>query len=472
MPAASQSDLFSALVMRAGPALAALERAGGRPLIVGGAVRDALLGMPAKDVDIEVYGLDADAVSAALAPLGPVNAVGRSFGVIKLRLRGEELDVALPCRATRSGPRGLIPAPDPDMTPREAFARRDFTWNALGLTPGGELIDLFGGVADLRAGLIRHTSEAFGEDPLRVLRAVQFAARFGMRLAPETAALCGRLLPLAAELPVERVWGEWLKWAAQGRAPGLGLQALEQSGWLALYPALAALPGCPQEPRYHPEGDVWVHTGLVCDAAARIAERAGLAGEERAVLVFAALCHDLGKPRTTVRTAEGRIRSPGHAQESVGLAEGWLQQIGALRRLVEQVLPLVREHGVHFSVSATPRAVRRLADRLRPVTLAQLGMLVEADHSGRPPLPPSNPLAPVLALAGELALLNAPPEPLLRGRDLHAAGFPSGPAMGELLRRAYEAQLDGAFSTLEQGLEWLADQTRPESDGSSPLNTR
>ena len=459
MPAVSQGALFAALIARARPALDALEHAGGRALIVGGAVRDGLLGLPAKDLDIEVYGLDADATAAALAPLGPVNAVGRSFGVIKLRLRGEELDVALPCRASRSGPRGLIPTPDPAMTPREAFARRDFTWNALGLTPDGELIDLFGGVADLRAGLIRHTSDAFGEDPLRVLRAVQFAARFGMRLVPETATVCRGLLPQAAELPAERIWGEWLKWATQGRAPGLGLQALEQSGWLALYPALAALPGCPQEPRYHPEGDVWVHTGLVCDAAARIAAREGLAGEDRAVLLFAALCHDLGKPRVTVKAPDGRIRSSGHAQESVPLAEEWLGQIGALRRVTDQVLPLVREHGVHYGISAvTARAVRRLAVRLSPATLAQLGLLVEADYSGRPPLPPGNPLASVLAQASELDLLNQAPEPILRGRDLRAAGYPAGRAMGALLQRAYEAQLDGLFSSVEQGLEWLAGQ--------------
>lgn len=474
MPAASQSALFAALIERARPALDALERAGGRPLIVGGSVRDALLGQPANDLDIEVYGLDADATVAALAPLGPVNAVGRSFGVIKLRLRGEELDVALPCRASRSGPHGQIATPDPDMTPREASARRDFTWNALGLTPDGALIDLFGGAADLRAGLIRHTSDAFGEDPLRVLRAVQFAARFGMRLAPETAALCRGLLPQAAELPAERVWGEWLKWATQGRVPSLGLLALEQSGWLALYPALAALPGCPQEPRYHPEGDVWVHTGLVCDAAARIAAREGLAGETRAVLVFAALCHDLGKARTTVKTPEGRIRSPGHAQESVALAEAWLGQIGALRRLTDQVLPLVREHGIHYGMGAvTARAVRRLAVRLAPATLAQLGLLVEADYSGRPPLPPGNPLAPILAQAGELGLLSQAPEPILRGRDLRAAGYPAGRALGALLQRAYEAQLDGLFSTVEQGLEWLAGQPgegAQESEGPRPAS--
>ncbi|GAB4207678.1 MAG: hypothetical protein OHK0022_36230 [Roseiflexaceae bacterium] len=461
MSEASQASLFAALIERVRLPLDALIQAGGMPLIVGGAVRDALLGQQSKDIDIEVYGLSADAVVAALRPLGPVNAVGRSFGVIKLRLRREELDITLPSRDNRHGPRGRLPDLDPTMTPQEAFARRDFTWNALGLTPQGELIDYYGGLADLRAGLIRHTSEAFGEDPLRVLRGMQFAARFSMRLAPETAALCRALLPLAAALPVERVWGEWLKWAAQGRDPVAGLQALDQSGWLALYPQLAALQGCPQDPRHHPEGDVWTHTLHVCAAAARIAEREQHKGEERALLLLAALCHDLGKPATTVQSPDRRIRSLGHAEAGVGLAEAFLTQIGALRRLVEPLLPLVREHGVHYGMQqVTPRAVRRLAARLKPATLTQLALLVEADYGGRPPLPPCQPLEPILAQARELELLNGPPEPLLRGRHLREAGYPADQQMSQLLRRAYEAQLDGLFSTPEEGLAWLEQALR------------
>src|SRR4029079_17722309 len=152
-------------------------------------------------------------------------------------------------------------------------ARRDFTWNALALTPDGELLDFFGGAADLNAGIIRHTTEAFAEDPLRVLRAMQFAARFDMRLAPETAALGRALLPEAPTLAPERVWGEWLKWALRGRRPAAGLRVLAETGWRALYPELTALVGCPQDATWHPEGAVFEHTLYVCDAAAQIAER-------------------------------------------------------------------------------------------------------------------------------------------------------------------------------------------------------
>lgn len=228
--------------------LGAIEDAGGRALIVGGAVRDMLMGQDAKDLDIEVYGLDVDRLIGVLARFGRVDAVGRSFGVLKMRLPdGRELDVSLPRRESAAGARGALGAPDPAMTPREAAARRDFTWNALALNPAGELLDFFGGAADLRAGIIRHTSAAFGEDPLRVLRAMQFAARFDMRLAPETVTLCRTLLPLAPDLAIERVWGEWLKWAIKGKRPSAGLRVLEETGWIGLYPELEALIGCLQD---------------------------------------------------------------------------------------------------------------------------------------------------------------------------------------------------------------------------------
>src|SRR5262245_37890909 len=182
------------------PLLAAIERADGRRLIVVGALRDALLGLESNAIAVDVHGLPIDRLAEVLAGFGRVYAVGRSFGTLKVRLpSGVELDVSLPRRESKSGTghRGFLVEPDPTMTPLEAASRRDFTWNALALTPEGELLDFFGGAADLSAKIIRHTSPAFAEDPLRVLRAMQFAARLDMRLAPETAALCRSLLPEA-----------------------------------------------------------------------------------------------------------------------------------------------------------------------------------------------------------------------------------------------------------------------------------
>ncbi|MBK9713233.1 MAG: HD domain-containing protein [Kouleothrix sp.] len=445
------------------PVLAAIEAAGGRPLIVGGTVRDWLLGREPEEYDVEVYGLPIDRLVELLSGFGRVDAVGRSFGVLKLRLPGgRELDVALPRRESKvgAGHRGFLAEPDPAMTPREAAARRDFTWNALALTPEGELLDFFGGREDLRAGIIRHTSAAFVEDPLRVLRAMQFAARLDMRLAPETAALCRALLPEAPALAIERVWGEWQKWALKGRRPSAGLRVLRETGWVALCPELGALVGCPQDATWHPEGDVWTHTSLVCDAAAAVAERDGLAGDDRLALVFAGLCHDLGKPATTTFEADGRIRSRGHDAAGVAPTEALLRRIGCPRRVVERAARLVREHMAHLAARPTPRAVRRLAVRLEPATIVEWDRLIEADYAGRPPLPPKTPGRPFVDLARQLGAADGKPAAILQGRHLVEAGMAPGPRLGQILQRAYQAQIDGKFATLDQALAWVARHAR------------
>jgi tRNA nucleotidyltransferase (CCA-adding enzyme) len=440
------------------PILEAIQAAGGLPLIVGGAVRDMLLGHVPKDLDVEVYRLDIERLAAALAPFGRLDAVGRSFGVLKLRTPADrEFDFALPRRESKvgAGHRGFLAAPDPTMTPQEAAARRDFTINAMALTPDGQVLDFFGGQTDLRDHVLRHTAAAFAEDPLRVLRGMQFAARFDLRLAPETAALCRALLPEAPTLAIERVWGEWWKWATKGVRPSAGLRVLEETGWIALYPELVALIDCEQDSIWHPEGTVLQHSMHVADAAAAIAARDGLEAEERAVLLFAALCHDLGKPATTSHDPDGRIRSPGHDQAGVAPAEALLRRIGCPHNIVAQVAPLVREHMAHIGMTITDRAVRRLALRLTPATVEQWGRLVEADHSGRPPLPSGNPAAEIVALAQQLGAAEGRPEPILLGRHLIEAGIMRpGPKLGALLRRAYQAQIDGAFTTLEEGLDW------------------
>jgi tRNA nucleotidyltransferase (CCA-adding enzyme) len=440
------------------PILSALQAAGGEPLLVGGAVRDILMGQPPKDIDVEVYGLDVERLAAALAPFGRLDAVGRSFGVLKLRTRaGQEFDFALPRRESKigAGHRGFLAEPDPTMTPQEAAARRDFAINAMAITPSGRVLDFFGGQADLQARILRHTTLAFAEDPLRVLRAMQFAARFDMQLAPETAALCRELLPEAATLPIERIWAEWWKWAAKSVRPSAGLRVLEETGWLNLYPELVALVGCEQDPVWHPEGNVLPHTGYVVDAAAAIAARDALGEEARAVLLLAALCHDLGKPATTSHDPDGRIRSPGHDQAGILPTEALLRRIGCPHAIAAQVVPLVREHMVHICMTVTERAVRRLSLRLAPATIEAWGRLVEADHGGRPPLPPGNPGAEIVALAQQLGAAEGRPQPLLHGRDLIAAGLAQpGPQLGALLKQAYAAQIDGVFVTTEEGLAW------------------
>lgn len=441
----------------------ALRDAGGRPLLVGGLVRDALLGRPeGKDLDIEVFGLGIDALVETLSGQGKVHQVGRSFGVLKMQLEdGSDLDVSLPRRESKEGRghKGFLVEPDPTMSLREAALRRDFTCNAMAWDPASEeLIDHFGGCKDLEDRVLRATSERFAEDPLRVLRGMQLAGRFAMRAEPGTLDLCRRLASEAETLATERVWGEWHKWAGRATAPAYGLELLRDAGWRALYPELEALEECPQDPEWHPEGDVWTHTQLVCDAAAEVAERDALPGDERAVLMLAALCHDLGKPETTFEDEEGRIRSPMHA-EKLDTIEAFLMRIGAPEKVRRRVLALSRHHLAYLGFSGSKRHVRRLARALgdEGETLAMLGRLAEADHGGRPPLPGGLPPAMVsmLEVAKEIAADESAPKPILMGRHLIDAGVAPGPAMGEILEEAFEAQLDGAFGDLAGALDWM-----------------
>jgi tRNA nucleotidyltransferase (CCA-adding enzyme) len=243
----------------------------GRPRLVGGGVRDWLLGITPKDFDIEAGGVDFESLHRVLAPFGSTDVVGRSFGVLKVRSRtsGAEYDFSLPRRESKTGAghRGFAVEPDPTLSDAGAAARRDFTVNAIALDPfTGALIDPYDGQRDLRAKVLRHTSTAFVEDPLRVLRAFQLAARFDFTLAPETAALSRSIAATYPELAVERVWGEWEKWATKAIRPSRGLSVLAETGWLAHFPEVSALAGTPQEPEWHPEGDVFAHTQHCLDA--------------------------------------------------------------------------------------------------------------------------------------------------------------------------------------------------------------
>ncbi len=438
----------------------AIAEAGGRALLVGGCVRDLVLGIAPKDLDFEVYGLAPARLREVLARFGAVQEVGKRFGVFKLRMDGMDVDVALPRREKKTAPghKGFAAEPDPFLSPERASSRRDFTINAMMLDPlSGELLDFHGGQRDLQNHVLRHVSPAFVEDPLRPLRGMQFAARFRLSVHPETARLARTMLAEYETLPSARIWEEWRKWA-HAPYPDMGLEALKAMGWLLPYPELAALVGCPQEPQWHPEGDVWTHTKIACRRMHEVCAREGIGGAAREALMFAILAHDFGKPATTTRDEKGRIRSPGHAQKSAELAKSFLARIGAPKRLVSLVIPLVAEHLAHMHGKPTPRAVRRLAVRLAPATIALWARLVEADASARPPKPPADPAAPWLALARKLEAEAQKPRPIVQGRMLLALGVAPGPRMGEIIRRAYEAQLDGAFADEEEARKWLVAQ--------------
>lgn len=444
-----------------------IAEAGGRAILVGGTVRDALLGQPAGDLDFEVFGVEPGRLQELLARDFRLDLVGQSFGVLKLR--GLAIDVSLPRRESKRGlgHKGFEIHSDPAMSFAEAATRRDFTLNAIGFDPlSGELLDPHGGARDLEARVLRHVSERFSEDPLRVLRAMQLAARFELEVAPQTVALCRTI---ATEgLARERVFEEWKKLVLLGRRPSLGLRFLQGCGWIHDYPELVALVGCPQDPEWHPEGDVWVHTLHVMDAFA--GERLGDDWEDL-VVGFGCLCHDLGKPATTTFDPDGRIRSKNHEEVGEAPTRSFLGRLTVQDKLVEEVVPLVREHlkpTALFKAAASAAAVRRLARRVGRID--RLVRVARADHQGRPPLVfdgfPAG--AWLLEQAEKLAITDHAPRPIVLGRHLIEMGLTPGPHFGPILEACFEAQLDGEFSELEGGLALARELAAKSYSSASP----
>jgi tRNA nucleotidyltransferase (CCA-adding enzyme) len=453
-----------------------LRAAGYRAVVVGGSVRDALLGHDPKDFDIEVYGISYDALAAFLGKRGRVDMVGRSFGVVKFTASSEGTwDFSIPRRDSKTGRghRDFLATFDESITPQEAASRRDFTINAMAYDPvTGELLDFFGGQEDLAKRVLRATSDAFAEDPLRVLRGMQFACRFDLTVDAETAAMSRGIANEYPTLAKERVAEEFMKWAVKSTRPGRIGEYLQATGWIGHFPEIEQLFGVPQDPEWHPEGDVGVHTMHVINQAARIAERDRLADDDRAVLLFASLSHDFAKPATTaLREREGRQRwtSWGHEPAGGPMARGFLERIGIKGAIVEQVVPLVENHLAHHSIGKeiTPRAVRRLAMRLAPASIAQLVRVIEADASGRPPLTPGIPpaAARILAAAEAESVQSQPQPPLILGRHvLPYFGDRPGRHIGEVTHAAYEAQADGVFSTEEEAGAWLEEYMKERTN--------
>jgi tRNA nucleotidyltransferase (CCA-adding enzyme) len=404
--------------------------------VVGGALRNIVLQRAYDEIDIEVVGVSIDDVAAVLSDMHSHGVVGTDKPIVRLHADWGWLDVSV--------------TPHADVIVSTQY--RDLTINALVLTPDGMLHDPHGGVADIEHRLLRHVDDHhFGDDPVRVLRLMRLAAQLDFGVHPDTAALAARLLPHAPHLTPDRVWNEWRRWALSDH-PRQGLIALQQCGWLPAYPMLVPLVSCPQDPVYHPEGDVWVHTGFVCQHA--VVTGADLDEEQRITLLLSALCHDLGKPYTT-SVSDGRIISPGHAAEGVPYTEEFLALIHTPERFVEPIKALVREHMAVFGAQVSPRMVRRLAARLHPSDIDLWSRLTHADGGGSPPLPVRNHGAEVMALALQLQVVDEKPVALVRGEHVLALGVAPGKRVGELLNAAYEAQLDGEFGDVASGVAWL-----------------
>jgi len=442
--------------------LETLRDAGGRPYLVGGAVRDTLLGLPHEDLDVEVFGLPLPDLKEALARVGRVDVVGEAFTVFKVSgLEGAEgaVDVSLPRRDSKAGPghRGIAVTGDPDLSLEEAARRRDFTINAVMFDPfASTFIDPFGGQRDLRRRVLRAVDlGTLGEDPLRALRAVQLAARFELTVDVETARRCASM-PLA-ELPAERVFGEIQKLLFQARRPSLGLSLLREWGMLpAVAPELIPLVGTPQDPEWHPEGDVWIHTLLAVDQAVPLLE--GLDTARAHAVMLGVLCHDLGKPETT-HLLEGRLRSYGHEEAGLPPTNALLDRWNVHRLhgydVRAQVLGLVGNHlkpGQFYDdrERVSDGAIRRLARKCEPALLYRVA---RADCLGRTGDFPPVAMEWFLERVRQLEVAERPPDPLLQGRHVLELGVSPGPEVGHIVRAVYERQLDGAVRTLDEARE-------------------
>ena len=430
----------------------AVRAASGRAIVVGGFVRDRLLGLEAKDLDIEVFGIPAERLPELVAPFGRVQAVGQSFPVFKVG----PIDVSLPRRESKTGRghKGFTVHGDPSLPFPEAARRRDFTINAIGWDPlTDEYLDPFGGRADLQMRQLRVVDpRTFGDDSLRVLRGVQLAARFDLSVDEETRALF-REIPLD-DLPAERIWGEVEKLLRASR-PSIGFTLALDIGVIdALLPELRPLVGCPQEPEWHPEGDVWVHTLLVIDGARKDID--GLSRADQVTVMLGAMCHDLGKPPTTA-VIDGRIRSLGHEEAGVPIAAALLDRLNlhaidgvdARRDILGIVAHHLKPGAWHKAGDVGDGAFRRLAQK---VSLELLARVARADCMGRGGGFDCSAMDWFRERARRLGVEHQPPAPILLGRHLLDLGMMPGPEMGRLLKQVYERQLDGSVTCVEDGI--------------------
>jgi len=435
--------------------MSVIRAASGKPLLVGGAVADLLMGRDPKDWDIEVYGLSMSDLTRAVEEYRPVE-VGKAFGIVKLRgIKSIDIDVSVPRLTNFAGIKDQVTL-DPTMTPLEAARRRDFSINSMFYDPETDTVgDHFDGLKDVQNGLLRATDPVtFVEDPIRALRGAQLLARKCEMVEYQTEALCAQLVPLLRTLPRERLYEEWRKLLMLAEQPSQGLRFLLAIGGLEVFPELGSLIGCEQNPQWHPEGDVWEHTLRVVDAAAwairgQRKELPELPEEWHEGFMFGALCHDMGKPLVT----DEELKAHGHDKAGEDPARAFMGRLTNQKELTQQVVTITRQHMNVSNLSFAMQTVKRphpmwrrlhnkyrldvagwfsrcdgLASRMRP----GIEVVVMEDHK---------PSEYAWRFFEELG-----PEPIakvLEGKDLIAEGIPGGQHFGPMLQAAYEAQLDG-----------------------------
>ena len=405
-----------------------IREAGGRAFLVGGWVRDALLGKDCRDYDVEVYDLTQDELVPILKKYGRTNLVGKAFGVIHLAMKGLSLDFSFPRTESKVGygHRGFVVHTDEKLSFKEAALRRDFTINAMGMElPELTLCDPYGGIDDLKKGLLRHVGPAFVEDSLRILRGVQFASRFALTLAPETIELCKTLS--LADLSIERLFEEFKKWLLKPGKPSLGLRAFLDIRLNEFFPEV------------FPLHDSWEALGEMLDnmeMARRKLESEGNALSDAQAMEFAFAAFLCGSPESSLKFLE-RITNETH-----------------LLKIVPLLVQVYSE--LDFAIVDDASALRRLAVKLGGLKL--LCLLVKCTprefYAGDAAFPEK-----LWQAAAELDLIEAAPQPFLMGKMLMEMGFKPGKQMGEIIKQSFELQLDGKIKNAEEAIAWARSRT-------------
>lgn len=449
-------------------------------IAIGGCVRDKFMEIDPKDIDIEVHGCTIDELDAILSKMGKVDAVGKSFGILKFKKDNIEFDFSVPRKENRIGigHKGFEVVFE-TMSKKEAALRRDFTFNAMGFDPlTNTLYDFFNGLEDLKNGIIRHTSDKFKEDSLRILRGLQFQSRMGFKVAPETFEIMREMASELFDLPKERLSEEFMKWAIKGKHPDMIFDFLRNSGAMSLIPELGLLKDTEQDIFWHPEGNAETHTAWVLKRMLNICERENIKGDDRAVFIFAALLHDIAKPQTTEKIFNEKhqrfcVTSHRHDTEGAKMTENILNRIGIKPIIIEKVVKLVKFHLAHTSLfsidnlKSKKSALLKLSKNLHPATISDVLLLIEADTLGRGEIDEKriadlkNEIKEIKDLADSLHVSTNQRKSILMGRHLIEIGMKPNAKFGEILRAADEAQDNLEFVNLKGAKLWLNCKLKP-----------
>ncbi len=461
---------------------------GGDVFLVGGGVRDLLLGKEIKEIDLIILHHPIDEIIEKLKPFGRISLVGKSFAVLKFHYSGEIIEISIPRKEKKASPgswshKNFLVYADPELPLEEDLKRRDFTVNSMALNLlSGELVDPLGGREDLKRGVLRMSNPgAFADDPLRVIRAARFAAKLNFKIDEE---IYERAKGVEfSELPKERILEELFKINLTDHPERAWEEFLPLTVLEKVFPSLYRLTFWIQDGIFHPETDpfgnhtIWPHTLLTVMQAANLAKLFSLREPQRHALLFAALLHDVEKPscsRWEWRGGRLVIRSLGHDVEGERAAEAFCESLGIFTYrgypLRERIIKLVRVHHRPSEIynnreEVTRRAFNRLAKELEgEYLLAVLLDAADRNARGQAPLQDLDEVGKWLLRKFKEFNAEQAIKPLVMGRDLLAMGFKPGPKMGKVLRRLYELQLDGAFTTKEEGLR-LAPQVSREIFG-------